>query len=352
MLFSPKNKGFFVDRNEHSWFLAKTSSQTAPMVVEKLVEVPIGDQQALAQVVQQFTGGRSAGGFLHAVSAVNPARRLLRRATMDMKRAKDSTYFNEVCVQQFRIEPDKYSIAVLSHSAGLLQEMGSVTEKELLFCGMPLEDLNAAQDELLANGIYPTRLELGSVASLGACTNYLSFIKEKAPVLLLEIGNDTTHSSIITANGVEACRPHPFGIEGMIPVVQKKLGLKDEGSARKLFYSNTFDFTSMGQELLQRLLKELQSSIGFFEVQTGQSIGHVVCLVLPEKLGWVDASMSTALGITPLKIDLVPWLNSHRITLSEQAASKAPDARWLGLLSLMVSYQNLATNESATEKKA
>ncbi len=352
MLFSTKTKGFFVDRNEHSWFLAKTSAQSGPMVIEKLAEIPVGDQQTLAQVIQEFSGNRSAGGYLHAVCAINPTRRLLRRASADLKRAKDATYFNEICIQQFRIEPDKYSIAVLSNSLGTLQEVGSVSEKELLFCGMPLEDLNAAQDELLANGIYPTRLELGSVASLGACNNYLSFIKEKAPVLLLEIGNDTTHSSIVSAGAVEACRPHPFGIEGMIPIVQKKLGLKDEASAKKLFYSNTFDFASMGAELLQRLLKELQSSIGFFEVQTGQSIGQVTCLVLPEKLGWINASMSTALGIVPLKMDLVPWLSSHRITLSEQAAAKAPDARWFGLLSLMISHQTLAPNEPATAKKA
>ena len=37
------------------------------------------------------------------------------------------------------------------------------------------------------------------------------------------------------------------------------LGLKDEESARKLFYSNTFDFTGMGSVLTKKLIKELQS---------------------------------------------------------------------------------------------
>ena len=77
-------------------------------------------------------------------------------------------------------------------------------------------------------------------------------------------------------------RPIPQGLESMIPVVQKELGLKDEESAKKLFYSNTFDFTSMGNALIKKLLKELQSSIGFYEVQTGQSVGLLHGTQLPQ----------------------------------------------------------------------
>jgi hypothetical protein len=137
----------------------------------------------------------------------------------------------------------------------------------------------------------------------------------------------------------------------MIPVVQKKLGLKDEESARKLFYSNTFDFTSMGAELVQRLLKELQSSIGFFEVQTGQSIGHLVCTMLPDKLSWIETSIAGALGLSPIRLDLRPWLQASQITFSDNAAQTNLDARWLGLLSLMVSHQTAAANGPLPEKK-
>lgn len=351
MFFKSKNKGYFVDRNEHAWLLAKCSSDTTPLVVERLVEVPVGDSQGLAVALEQLKSGGSSGNYLNAVCGIYPSKRMVRRATIDIKRTKEPTYLNEVCIQQFRIEPDKHSIAILSSQHGTLHDAAKVSEKELLFCGLPLEDLNSAQDDLLNCGVYPTRLELGSVSVLGAMSDYLAFAKTKNPALLLEIGNDTTHSYIVTANGVEASRPIPFGIEAMIPVVQKKLGLKDEESARKLFYSNTFDFTSMGAELVQRLLKELQSSIGFFEVQTGQSIAHLVCTMLPEKLGWIEASIATALGIAPLKMDLRSWLQSHQVSFSDQAGSVPLDVRWAGLMSLMVNYQTTAANGPANEKK-
>ncbi len=74
---------------------------------------------------------------------------------------------------------------------------------------------------------------------------------------------------------VDICRPIPYGLNSMFPTVQSELGLKDEDSARKLFFSNTFDFTELGPSLLKKMLKELQASTGFYEVQTGQTIGQI-----------------------------------------------------------------------------
>jgi Tfp pilus assembly PilM family ATPase len=189
-----------------------------------------------------------------------------------------------------------------------------------------------------------------SVAILGALANYLTFKQTKAPVLLLEIGEQNTHSFIVNADGVEITRPIPSGVAEMIPVVQKELGLKDDESARKLFYSNTFDFTGMGGQLIKRLLKELQSSIGFYEVQTGQSIAHVLCTQLPANLGWLGNTIAGALGVTPFKMDLLPWLESLNLKLADGAQPAQFDERWLGLCALMASYNN-AVAPAVTVKK-
>ena len=137
----------------------------------------------------------------------------------------------------------------------------------------------------------------------------------------------------------------PSGIAAMIPVVQKELGLKDEESAKKLFYSNTFDFTSMGAVLVKKLLKELQSSIGFYEVQTGQSIGSVLCTQLPTSLTWLGTTMAGSLGVPQLKAELLPWLESQNIKLSDGVTLGQPEERWFGLFSLLASYQNAVPDE-------
>jgi hypothetical protein len=124
----------------------------------------------------------------------------------------------------------------------------------------------------------------------------------------------------------------------MISVVQKELNLKDEESARKLFYSNTFDFTNMGGVLTRKVLKELQSLIGFYEVQTGQSIGQVLCTQMPPKLAWLGGSVAKELGVESLKLDYVEWLKSRGITFASSAEPSGLDGRWLAVFGLMTYY--------------
>ncbi len=341
MLFSSKNKGFFIEQAEHATLLARTSPPGSNVVVEAVSECAPGDSAALTEALQGLQQKKSGSGYVHATCGIYPAKRLVRRASLDIKRTKEAGYLNEVVSSQFRIEPDQYMLAVLNSADGSEYDLDKATQKEVVICGLPSDEIVAAQDALLAAGVYPQRLELTTVAVLGALIDCLAFLQSKTPTLVLELGMETTHSFIITSDGLDAARPIPQGLEAMIPVVQKELGLKDEESAKKLFYSNTFDFTGMGATLIKKLVKELQSSIGFYEVQTGQSIGQVVCLQVPPKMSWVDGALAGSLGVTGLQFDLVPWLQSRGVTLSPEVTAIGQDPRWLGLLSLIVQYQNV-----------
>ena len=335
MFFSSKTKGYFVEQTDHTMLLARTSSPVAPMVIEELRQCPNGDADALAEAMHGIQPKSSPSGYMNACCAVYPAKRLVRRATLEIKRLKEPAYFSELFSSQFRIDLDKYTVHVINATDGLDYDMGKATQKDVLFCGLPSDDIVTVQDTLLAAGFYPEQLELGTVSMLGALVDYFAFTKSKTPTLVLEIGTDTTHSYIVSSTGVEASRPIPQGLEALVPIVQKELGLKDEESAKKLFYSNTFDFTGMGPLLVKKLLKELQSSIGFYEVQTGQSVGQVLCTMLPAKLAWLDGAIATALAVSTTKLDLVPWLQSRQVTIPDGVAPGGIDVRWLGLLSLM-----------------
>jgi hypothetical protein len=352
MLFSQKTKGFFVELNDHAVMLARTSSATAPFTVEDMRECPPGDAAALKEAIRLIQPKKSPSGYLHATVGVFPAKRLVRRHALELKRIKEPGYLAEVCSQQFRIEQDKYSIALLNAADGGDYDLAKAVNKDVLFCGLPGEDVEGLQNSLIESGIYPERIELGTVAMLGGVVDCLAFSKSKVPTLVLEIGADSTHSFIVSPTGVDASRPIPQGLDAMVPIVQKELGLKDEESARKLFYSNTFDFTGMGPLLIKRLLKELQSSIGFYEVQTGQSVGQVLCTQLSPKLAWLDAAIASSLGIVSLKLDPAPWLQSRQISLPDALAKNAQDIRWFGLLGLMAHYHSAAQeNVVVSEEK-
>jgi hypothetical protein len=350
MFFSQKPQGFFVELNDHAIMLARTSAPTAPFVVEDMRECALNDPAALKEAISQIQPKKSPSGYLHATVGLYPGKRLVRRHSLELKRLKEPAYLAEVCAQQFRVEQDKYTIAILNANDGTEFDASKGVQKEVMFCGLPIEDIHATQNALLESGIYPERIELATIALLGGVVDCLAQTKSKTPTLVLEIGADATHSFIVSSSGVEASRPIPQGLDAMVPIVQKELGLKDEESARKLFYSNTFDFTGMGPLLIKRLLKELQSSIGFYEVQTGQSVGQVFTTQLSPKLAWLDTVIASSLGITSVKLDTTPWLQARQITLPEAFAKNAHDVRWFGLLALMAQY-NVAHAAPAEEKK-
>jgi len=350
MFLSRKAKGFFVSLDEHGIQIARTSSPTAPFAVEELRECAAGDAAARDAMIKQVQAGRTAGGYVAAVVGAHPARRLVRRHTIEPKRAKEPGYLTEVCAQQFRVETDKYALAVISAADGSEFDPAVASVKDVIFCGLPSDDVVSIQEELLEAGIYPQRLELGSVAALGGLADSLSHARARTPVLVVEVGADTTHSFIVTASGVEASRPIAHGHAAMVPIVQKELGLKDEEAARKLLFSNTFDFSGLGPALLKRLVGDLQSSIGFYEVQTGQSVGQVLTSQLPGPLAWLEGALASSLGIPVFRPDPLPWLASRRITVPEALAATARDPRWFGLLSLMV-QTNAADAVPAPEKK-
>lgn len=344
MFLAKKSKGFCVEIGEYTTLTARLSQPDEPYVVEELKEFASTDIGALTEWVRG-SEGKGSSGYAHATCGVYPTKRIIRRHTLDPKKVKEPAYFNEIYTQQFRVESEKYTIKALNADDGSDYDLIKSTQKEALFCGLPSEEIITIQDKLLEQGIYPERLELGTLALMGGLGNYLKFKQSKSPLLLLEIGEDSTQSFILSAEGVDISRPIPSGIAAMIPVVQKELGLKDEESAKKLFYSNTFDFTSMGGALVKKLLKELQSSIGFYEVQTGQSIACVLCTQLPSNLSWLGATMAGALGVPSMKMDMGLWLESLNIKLANGVVLGQSEERWAGLFSLIASYPNAVPDE-------
>jgi hypothetical protein len=117
--------------------------------------------------------------------------------------------------------------------------------------------------------------------------------------------------------------------------VKGELRLKDEGAARQLFFSDSFDFREMGPRLVERLLRELQSMIGFYEVQTGQSLRRLACTLLPSKLTWLNDTFASSLGMRIYEMEMAALLAGAKI--SPLGGSAVPNGELShGLLGLML----------------
>lgn len=337
-MLKKKTKGLYLDVSEFSILAARTSGYKLPMVIEELSEIPLKDGQDATEIRAQIEELVDFHGAEYFVTrcGVYPASRFVRFFEAEtVNKAKDSNFLTEVLKTQMSIDPEKNTVSILDARNGSDFDFEKALTKKLVFCGAQVDDFQSAQDHLLAYGIYPERLYLSTVTTLGGVCDYARFTGLQTPLLCLELTSTSANIFIQSKGQVDVTRPVAFGLDSIYPMLQRELGLKDENSARKLFYSNTFDFAEMGPKLLRRLIKELQASTGFYEVQTGQTIDRVMLSVLPKNLSWIAQTISDSLGVEILRPDLESWLESLDIKLADTVDVSSLGSGWFGLFSLM-----------------
>jgi hypothetical protein len=344
-MFGSKSKGLFFDLAGDTALMARTTGMTAPFVIEELREVPVGDPAELADAVRTLAGVRGSG-YATACCAVYPNSRLVARLPIEARKLRDEGYLAQHASDTLKIDAAAFTLVPISSTEGTELAALKTPPKEILVCGAPSAEIVTYQNRLLEYGLFPERLEIGTIATIGGLMSQLRLADNKSPLLLLEIGNESTSVLVLTRDGVEITRSVAFGISSMIPLVQKELALKDEESARKLFFSNSFDFTGMGPQLTKRLMRELQASIGFYEVQTGQSINQLCCTLLPAKVSWLQRSIADVLGMTVHAPDTTAWLKSMGIEAAAGVQLKDLPPVWTSLMCLMGDYKGSA-NEAA-----
>jgi hypothetical protein len=352
-MLKPKNKGLFIDISEFSILAARTSGFKLPMVVEELAELPLKADQDIEQIKEFFQGLVDYKGSSYFVSrcGVYPEGRFVRFYEAEtVNKAKDTGFLESMLKSEFGITPEENEIAILDARDGSDYDMKKALSKRLIFCGAPREDFQADQDRVLEYGIYPERLELSTITTLGGVSDYARFNNITAPILCFELTADTANIFILNQGQVDVARTVPFGLNSIYPLLRRELGLKDDESAQKLFFSNTFDFAEMGPKLLRRLTKELQASSGFYEVKTGLTISHAYLSVLPKNLSWISKTVADSLALEILQPSIEAWLESLNISLSEGVEVLNLGSRWMGLFSLMGEFHLREEREEADDE--
>lgn len=336
------NKTFYVERTDFSLRIARVRRGSEGDVIEEVREVSSGSREDVRALVQTFSRAKpGAGNLLRAHCAIYPATRLLRTASLkDRLRPGEVTTWENVVTQQLRVNPSEYLLHTLGTSDGLEFD-GGRSSGDFLLCGAPRARLLEEQDSLVEAGIYPVRMELGSVAAIGLLLSAMRVQGMREPSLALEIGADSSHVLILNGDRIESARPLPLGMNAMIGEVRRELGLRDEEAAKKLFYSDSFDFREMGPRLVGRLVREVQSMVGFYEVQTGQSLTRMLCTLLPERFGWLTETFASSLGMAPLALDPGVLLACAHIDAGEEVSASRLLAR-AGLYGMMLRTEAVA----------
>ncbi len=331
----------FIEVNGFSYLVAAATGLTPPFSVELIKEFPRNEPEKLKEFLDQGITSRGSR-YLHAHVGIIPESRFFRLHSLDsIAKAKGQDYFPHVLEQQYRISPQSSQLAIISAQSGapFSPERSLASQKDLILCGADVREFTAFQENLVECGVFPESLQLGTLSSIAALKNYLRYKESEEPALLLEVTQNSANLVILSREKVDLCRPVNFGFNTVLPVIQQELGLKDEDSARNIFFSNTFDFKEIGPKLLQKIIKELNASTGFYEVQTGQTIPHMYMTSLPDNLSWIPEVIAREMDIELLDIDWEGWSEEIGISFGEDCSTGDLGPTAFGLFSLFVNLE-------------
>ena len=345
-MISAKKSNFVVELRPNRMRLARLDASSPPLSIEEISEFKLtsDNPDAVADRIRTLAEAK-ANGYMNAVCSVFPKDRLVRQLQLDCGKGKETEFVIDYLNSHGGIDLNAYSIMCLSAESGKDGDLASFNKKSVLICGASNASIQSSQEELTRRGVYPARLEIGTIGLIGIIKEILTWKGSTMPALFLEIDVDHANAIIVGANGVEMARRIACGVNDLAEALKDEMRLKDIDAAKKLLSSTDFDLGPMAPKILRKLLRELQSSIGFFEVQTGQSISSLFCLVDGFEVGWMKGSICDLLNLAEFTVDVPVWLRSLGVSLGESVDYSRLDSTWLSLLALACEFERKGAQE-------
>ncbi len=332
-MISAKKNNFIVEYRPSSIRAARISSATAPAVVESLLEIDLDGEADVADKVRDFCGAKG-NAYMHAACSVYPDQRLVRQIVLDAPRGKEADFVLTYLRETVGVDPDEFSTYCLSAQDGTDADLSAFNKKNVLLCGAPKPSVVEVQNRLVDSAIYPDRLEIGTIGIIGALRDMLGAQEGSPTMLFLEIDTDSTNAVIVGEQGVEMARCIDCGARQIASALKEEMNLKDESAAERILLSKDFDLGPIAPKILRKLIRELQSSIGFFEVQSGSSVSQLFCLKQGRSLPWLQASVCELLNLEQLSLSLSDWLASRQLSFASEELTEKLDGTWVGIFSL------------------
>jgi hypothetical protein len=337
-VFGKKRKGIYIEQSEFSFLVARTSSPQPPFTIEAMGELPL-DSGATGAALFGGLADFGSNPYLQAICGVHPPKGFVFLHELEsVAKVKDPNYFEEALKTKYNIDSSIYDIDIFLADSGERYDFSTSGHRRFIFCGAPRESFSSIQSSLLGKGVYPTRLELSTLSTIGAVLHYAESCSIKEPILFLELGIHGAVLFILHEGKLEESIKIQRGIESIFPHLQEELSLKDASSAQRLFFSNTFDFTDLGPKLLAEVIREVQALTGSYEVRTGQLVEHCFVSLLPRNLAWIGQALATSLGLQPLRMNYLNWLRMLGIEVDDGVDLTNRGPRWMGLFGLMAQY--------------
>lgn len=191
-----------------------------------------------------------------------------------------------------------------------------------------MSSLHTARTSLAEAGLSAARVFESTYVQLGAMP--LARETVNSPVLVWDVGADSSHFITLDQQGILAVEFCPVGVNQVQAAIQTVLGLRFSTAATKLLMEGTYDFSDDGPKIVRRFLPELRQCL------TRLPIGpkHFHFSGLGRDQQWLTMAIAQAWCLEPLSIDWAAYGRAHGISFASRELGASLPASFGGLLLL------------------
>jgi len=197
-----------------------------------------------------------------------------------------------------------------------------------LLAAAPLDSLRTARDTLANASLRAARLFDASYVQLGALT--LARETMNTPVLVWDLGTDSSHFVLLDQRGILAVEFCPVGYNHIQAAIKAILGLRFATAATKLFVEGIYDFSDTGSKIARRFLPELRECLTRLPV--GPKHFHIIGLSHAQQ--WLTTAIAEGWCLQPLTVDWAAYGRAHGISFATRELAASLPVSFGGLLLL------------------
>ena len=341
-----KRGGVLLNKTEHVTQLARLGRlDEKPLQVDAFADLAPGDEDGVERWIKNSFSDRGPG-FLAGYCGFHPSDRVLLRENINTRRFAEADFLPNLLAEHARLPSTKDWFVRALHPVEGETFTAATPPRPGLLVGLPLSAVRDIQQRLRKQGIRPRRLELGTVALLGALTSHLRQISYPHAVVACELGITQTRIYLLGKDGVHTPAALPHGLRSIEEAAMKELAAPDIATARRALEAPTEELRGHGRRLVRALTRHLKPAVDYFEMQTGQPIGALFCAHLPAPLSWLEEALCAAVDLEFLAPDFATWLPSIGVAVAPGVT--APPRSWFQPLCLV---GQLALQAPAHEQK-
>ena len=328
-----RRAGVLFNQTEHGLQLARLGRlDEKPLTVDAFAELASADDEGFVQWIDANFTDRGQG-YLAAFCGFHPSERTLLRENINTRRFGEPDYLATLFAEQSRLPSTKdWLIRAIHPVEGEVFTAATPPRPGLLF-GLPLGGVRDLQNRLRKLRIRPQRIEVGTIALLGALTRHIRQTAYPHAVVACELGQTQTRIYLLGKDGVHTPAPLPHGLLSIEESAMKELNAPDIATARRALEAPTEELRGHSRRLVRALTRHLKPAVDYFEMQTGQPIGALFCAHLPARFGWLEEALCMAVDLEFLAPNLETWMPTVGLQLAPN--TPVPDRSWFQTLSLV-----------------